>query len=138
MGDQTTYWAVIQLYVSLQIGNTVECVEGLLTINKKTPDAFRQYANTQVHCDGINITRGAQCDHVWSYVAGHSLNSHSDCPHSTDSASSHPQSIGDRYYCESGDPAEILSDNPLWDGQQFEGTFRIGTNFPPRFTCSNN
>ena len=98
-----------------------------------TPDAFSQYANTQIDFDGINITKGAQHDHIWSFVAGLSSHSSLDCPCSSDSAASPPESISDRYYCESGERTNTLSDDPLWDGQQCEGTCcnGPGTNSSP-------
>ena len=98
-----------------------------------TPDAFRQYANDDIDLDGINITRGTQHDHIWSYIAGSQL-SLADCPCSSNDASSPPHSIGDHYYCESGNPNSTLSDNPLWDDQQCEGTCCTGTNSPPWFS----
>ena len=100
----------------------------------KTPDAFHQY-NAKIDFDGMNITRGAQRDHIWSYVAGHTHNALSDCPRSSNSESRPPLSIGDRYYCESGAPTDVLrDDDPLWDGQHCEGTCRTGTNSPPWFS----
>ena len=93
-----------------------------------TPDAFRPYANNDIDLDGINITRGTQHDHIWSYIAGGS------CPCSSNDAFSPPQSIGDHYYCESFNPNRSLSDDQLWDGQQCEGTCCTGTNSPPWFS----
>ena len=106
--------------------------EKVIGYRYKTPDAFVSFGLPQINFDGINITRGTQHDHVWSYVTGHLFRS--DCPCSSNSASSPPQSIGDHYYCESGERTETLSDNPLWDGQQCEGTCCIGTNSPPWFS----
>ena len=102
----------------------------------KSPDAFRQYANTQIDFDGINITRGAQHDHIWSYVAGHTQEHQSNYPCASHRAASPPQSVGDHYYCESGDPARTWSDDPLWDGQQCESepTCCTGTNSLPWFS----
>ena len=99
-----------------------------------TPDAFGQYNNNDIDLDGINITRGTQHNHIWSYVAGHTRDSPSDCPCSSDSASSPPQSVRDRYYCDSDSPTSTLSDDPLWDSQQCEGTCRTGINSPPWFS----
>ena len=96
---------------------------------QRTPDAFRQSGNNDIDLDGINITRGAQHDHIWSYVADHKQHCPSDCPCCSNSASCPPQSIGDRYYCESGN-----SNDRLWDGQQCEGTYCTGTNSPPWFS----
>ena len=88
----------------------------------RAPDAFRP---TQIEFDGINITTGAQHIHIWSYVTGHR---NTDCPCASDSEASPPQSIGDNYYC------DTTSNDPLWDGQQCEGTCCTGTNSPPWFS----
>ena len=89
-----------------------------------TPDAFRQFAdNIQIEFDGINITTGAQRVHIWSYVAGHTQERPSNCPCASDRTASPPPSIGDNYYCDSGD---IVSNDPLWDGQHCEGTCCTG------------
>ena len=96
---------------------------------RRTSDAFRRYANNDIDLDGINITRGTQHDHIWSYVADHIQDCPSDCPCFSDSESCPPQSIGDRYYCESGN-----SNDRLWDGQQCEDTCRTSTKSPPWFS----
>ena len=49
------------------------------------------------------------------------------------------QSIADNYYCESGNPTnaipyELYPSDPLWDGQQCEGTCCSGTKSPPWFS----
>ena len=112
-----------------------------------SPDAFQRYADNGIDLDGINITHGAQHHHIWSYVAGETERSsrhmRSNCPCST-VAGTEPQSlnfVGDRnYYCESGNPTDTFADNqlyfndPLWDGQQCEGTCCNGTNSPPWFS----
>ena len=112
-------------------------------------DGFHQYANNDIDLDGINITHGAQRTHIWSYVAGitqstSSSRSRSKCPCSTNNGqgSKPPSSIGDNYYCESGNPNEgytsghLYSNDPLWDGQQCEGTCCNinGTHSPPWFS----
>ena len=96
-----------------------------------TPDAFRQYNENDIDLDGINITTGAQHNHIWSYVAGHTQDHQSDCPCSSNNPSSPPQSISNRYYCESGSPS---STHLLWDSQQCEGTCHTGANSPPWFS----
>ena len=108
----------------------------------RSPDAFAQLHSEQIDFDGVNITSGAKYDHVWSYVAG--LNemqqqSHLKCPCSTTNSHDPPSSIGENYYCESGNPDngfinKLYSDDPLWDGQQCEGTCCTGTNSPPWFS----
>ena len=111
-----------------------------------TPDAFGEFGNNDIDLDGINITHEAQRNHIWSYVAGQTQNSSSayelNCPCSTDNGqgSEPPSSIGDNYYCESGNPDEdvmfnhLYTNDPLWDGQQCEGTCCTGTNSPPWFS----
>ena len=49
------------------------------------------------------------------------------------------RSIADNYYCESGNPTnvipyELYPSDPLWDGQQCEGTCCSGTKSPPWFS----
>ena len=94
--------------------------------------------------DGISITYGVQCiNHIWSYLAGRQEmggNPLFQCPCSEENAPTPPQFIGDNYYCESGNPTDSADDNqffsndPLWDGQQCEGTCCNGTNSPPWFS----
>jgi hypothetical protein len=112
-----------------------------------SPDAFKRNSPNghHINLDGINITRGANRSHIWSYVAGIDQNpssqSRSNCPCSNENGQGigPPPSVGDRYYCESGNPdnrfmAKLYSDDPLWDGQQCEGTCCTGTNSPPWFS----
>ena len=109
-----------------------------------SPDAFTKYAgDDNIPFDGVNITHGTH--HIWSYVASWSETSTShSCPCSNNSPteqSTVPSFIGNRYYCESGNPADtfmkdhLYHDDPLWDGQQCEGTCCNGirTNSPPWF-----
>ena len=108
-------------------------------------DAFSQAVNNKIDFDGVNITRGSQHGHVWSYVGGRSERSHfrrgSNCPCLiTTDESDPPPFIGDNYYCESGNPNDtiesfthIYSNDPLWDGQQCEGTCCNSTMSPPWF-----
>ena len=107
-----------------------------------TPDAFERHANSYRDFDGINITYGQQRNHIWSYVAGVTQSNDSTntgkCP-CTEHGRDPPQSIHDNYYCESGnsDPdllQKLYVDDPLWDGQQCEGTCCNGTNSPPWFS----
>ena len=100
-----------------------------------SPDAFRHHMNSNsIDLDGINITHGTNHSHIWSYVAGYTSKHVSNCP-----CSNYPSSVGDNYYCESGNPnnphtATLYTDDPLWDGQQCEGTCCTGTNSPPWFS----
>ena len=105
------------------------------------PNAFGP--DDEVGLDGISILYGAQRRHIWSYVAGQQETSNSDsrnCPCSRIRTELPPSYIGDNYYCESGNPNEdfipnyLYSNDPLWDGQQCEGTCCNGTNSPPWFS----
>ena len=94
--------------------------------------------------DGVSITYGISRTHIWSYVAGVFEESQTDdlknvCPCSPTQGSGPPSFVGDNYYCESGNPSDtvgsiIFTDDPLWDGQQCEGTCCNGTNSPPWFS----
>ena len=108
-----------------------------------SPDAFKSTSDQSV--DGVTITHGAQ--YIWSYVAGltehgNSIYSGSTCPCSnTDGqARDPPLSIGNNYYCESGNSmsdfrrGHLYLEDKLWDGQQCEGTCCTGTNSPPWFS----
>ena len=111
-----------------------------------TPDAFGRVEHNDIDLDGININYGAQRNHIWSYAAGwtesNSSSTESQCPCSTDNGqgSEPPSSIGDNYYCESGNPDKdfmfnhLYTNDPLWDGQQCEDTCCTSTNSPPWFS----
>ena len=64
----------------------------------------------------------------------------SNCPCSTEAGANPPINIGDKYYCESGNPTDtyehskLYSNDKLWDGQQCEGTCCTGTKSPPWFS----
>ena len=108
-----------------------------------TPDAFLHYANniSSIDFDGVNITHGPQRYHIWSYVAGisESDSNPGNCPCSEfPGTMPPPSSIGNHYYCESAVrvplPGRFQEDDPLWDGQQCEGTCCSGSNSPPWFS----
>ena len=104
-----------------------------------SPDAFRSNNNQSV--DGVTITHGTQ--HIWSYVAGvyeHGTSMYT-CPCSSTNGQEPPPSIGNNYYCESGNSmsgftrGHLYLEDKLWDGQQCEGTCCCnGTNSPPWFS----
>ena len=103
-----------------------------------SPDAFRSDSDQSV--DGVTITHGTQ--HIWSYVAGvteHGTSMHT-CPCSSTNGQEPPPSIGNNYYCESGNSMSdfrrdhLYVEDKLWDGQQCEGTCCTGTNSPPWFS----
>ena len=80
--------------------------------------------NSDQDFDGVSITRGCSRQKVWSFIAGYSELgfSSSSCPCNTGSFVPVPSSIGNNYFCESGNPdgspSQILyTSDPLWDGQ---------------------
>ena len=114
-----------------------------------SPDAFNQFNKLKEFngrgLDGITISHGAQQGYIWSYAAGLTESSStpstaSNCPCSTVAGAQPPTNIGDNYYCESGNPTntfeegQLFSNDPLWDGQQCEGTCCTGTKSPPWFS----
>ena len=87
---------------------------------------------------------GAQQEYIWSYAAGltESSSQHrvNNCPCSTEAGSQAPTHIGEKHYCESGNPTstyeegQLYSNDPLWDGHQCEGTCCTGTKSPLWFS----
>ena len=109
-----------------------------------SPDAFTRFNNNNRDLDGVIISHGARQEHIWSYAAGVTESSQAlganNCPCSTVAGSTPPTHIGEQHYCESGNPTDIFefgqlySNDPLWDGQQCEGTCCTGTKSPPWFS----
>ena len=72
-------------------------------------------------------------------VTEYSTSMHS-YPRSNINGQEPPPSIGNNYYCESGNSmsdfrqGHLYLENKLWDGQQCEGTCCTGTNSPPWFS----
>ena len=110
-----------------------------------TPDGFSHFSVNEVsldqgYMDGISITYGEPRHHIWSYVAGvHETNPNiNNCPCSIPPGRMTSVNIGSNYYCESGNPTDslprqIFSNDPLWDGEQCEGTCCSGSKSPPWF-----
>ena len=108
-----------------------------------SPDAFGQFVDKE-DFNGVNITSGVQRHHVWSNVS--SVNerppsySRSKCSCSATNGRNPPPSIGDKYYCESGNPNDnflsnhFYSNDLLWDGQQCEGACCNSIMTPPWFS----
>ena len=112
-----------------------------------SPDAFARFDDNNITIDGVNITSGEDHQHIWSFVAGISdgllSRSGSNCPcsNASDQESGPQQFIGNNFFCESGNPSndnimdnQFFSTDPLWDGQQCEGTCCTGANSPPWFS----
>jgi len=76
---------------------------------KGSPDAYEPSSQSidGVYVDGISITLGSPCKHVWTYVVGttddHNYNGKYNCPCATYPGSSPPAFVGNDYHCESGD-----------------------------------
>ena len=131
MAENTVYSRVCGQVIGYQVGS---------------PDAFGPGLNpNNTDMDGVNITQlGIQHYHIWSVVAGVTENSNrhgkSNCPCSFSSGQGSPSYIGNKYYCESGNPNDgwkynqVFSNDPLWDGKKCEGTCCTGTNYPPWFS----
>jgi hypothetical protein len=109
-----------------------------------SPDGFNP-THAPPTMDGIVISHGESQHHIWSYIAGASENisehRRSNCPCSSAAGVEPIQSIGDNYYCESGNPTNTIPNNntlfpsdPLWEGEQCEGTCCSVTKSPPWFS----
>ena len=79
--------------------------------------------------DGVTISHGPSQQQIWTLMGGYSElgTSTSSCPCNTGSSVSVPSSIGNNYFCESGNPnsspSQILyTSDPLWDGQGCGGS----------------
>ena len=85
----------------------------------------------QTYVDGVSITRGSPCQHIWTFITSHnevkdvgSDNRHS-CPCVfPDSVPPLPSFIGNDWFCKSGLSEEttvggvFYNSDPLWDGEQ--------------------
>ena len=93
---------------------------------KGSPNAFfdsLKYSIDSYYVDGLSITHGNPCQHIWTYAAG--ITDHeghtSRCPCAATPGPAPPSFVGSDYYCESGATSSFnlttyyLSD-PLWDG----------------------
>ena len=93
------------------------------------PEAFEPAGTTidSNYVDGISITKGNPCQHLWTYAAGLSENYSSynfQCPCSTPDYdfSLIPNFVGNHYYCEAGltgiQNKHFVWEDPLWDGKR--------------------
>ena len=78
------------------------------------------------YVDGISITHGLPCIHVWTAMAGWSGKSMTEslycCPCSTGCTQAVPKFIGNNFFCELGNqydryPNGLFEADPLWDGK---------------------
>ena len=94
-----------------------------------TPNAFNKQIKSidGPYVDGASITYGSTTrKHIWTYASGydpHTTSKQWTCPCNTDSTNTPPSYVGNDYYCETSSIyiTTAISD-PLWDGQQCDGT----------------
>ena len=110
-----------------------------------SPDAFHPDGDiNQAYADGVSITYGQPRTHIWSYVGGYTdfLERPDTCPCTYSNSTPPPEFVGDNYYCESANKAELenfagqfFAADKLWDGQQcdHEGACCIAKS-PPWFS----
>ena len=117
-----------------------------------SPDAFWPYNNNkgltlaQVFPDGVVLTHGSSCNHIWCFAAGHNqgLNAAHGCPCSTSSrfTGTVPPFIGDCYFCDSGSPHSntgsfLYDTDPLWDGEGCRNSDHCCTFHNPPWFCKD-
>ena len=96
-----------------------------------------------VYVDGLSITYSSPRRHLWTFASavreGPSSYTGSNCPCSNYPGSSPPSFVGNNWYCESGNPesttpSSLLSNDPLWDGEDCEGSCCSNGKTPPWFS----
>ena len=110
-------------------------------------EAFEHTNINSNYVYGLSITHGIPRSHIWTYAVGNTEGDHSvaswNCPCADpDHPSSDipPSFVGDDFYCESGNPTNTWSPNrfypndPLWDGEDCEGTCCSNGKTPPWFS----
>ena len=110
-----------------------------------SPDGFLSSRTVdQNYVDGVSITYGRNPrQHIWTYTAGVTENSMnyaiSNCPCWNPSAKQSPEFVGEKFYCESANPSDMLDStgflyvsDKLWDNQQCsnEGTCCTNVSLP--------
>ena len=88
-----------------------------------TDGAVSRYING-VYIDGISLTHGSPCKHIWNFIGGACENHNpSLCCCGTSGPTNVPSFVGTCYYCESGNPnknwqhGKFYNTDLLWDGQ---------------------
>jgi len=99
---------------------------------KGTPSAFAfnrtpTRSIEDIYLDGVSITVGNPCKHVWSYGVGltqlqNNLPHKTNCPCAKTPGEKPPPYVGEHYHCESGSrshtvPSTFYGSDPLWDGR---------------------
>ena len=119
------------------IGYQYGSIDSFVTSNNPTDTI------NEVYVDGLSITYGVPRQHLWTYTAAvrerSSSYTGSNCPCSSYPGASPPSFLGNNWYCESGNPNPytpiyLLSNDPLWDGENCEGTSCSNGKSPPWFS----
>ena len=100
--------------------------KGLTPEGGPVPDVYASKTINGVYVDGVSITFGDTCKHVWTYAAGLSDDyyyPYYNCPCASNSSLQAPSFVGNDYYCESGntgiiDDSVLYFEDALWDGKQ--------------------
>ena len=117
----------------------------------RSPDAFhRSNVRTleQNYVDGLSITYGTPRQHLWTFAAGvregpgtpnNQRITNCPCSNVPGPGAPAPSYVGNNWYCESGNPngaipSNIAGDDPLWDGDNCEGTCCSNGKSPPWFS----
>ena len=114
-------WFTISIPKALCLGHTVGCASAHFDVKgvsyehicgqakgyqKGSTDAFHRNKQSidDVYVDGISITIGSPCKHVWTYAVGYSdgYDSVANCPCATHPGPYPPAFVRNDYYCESG------------------------------------
>ena len=101
--------------------STLKCVVKLLD----TTDGSNNNDINRYYIDGISLTHGSPCKHIWSFILGLLENfnlSGYPCDTNGTGAKSAPSFVGTDYYCESGNldnsrQSKRYTNDPLWDGK---------------------
>ena len=150
--DLTPQQEVVLVHSIPLVISTVRCVEDLIGYQFGSTDAFsiddlennKRTTIDEPYVDGISITNGMPCTHIWTFAAGASENGSCislNCPCSNGNHLQ-PSYVGSNYYCESAYQDDCYMSgvfffgDPLWDGQQCdnEGTCCTSANNPPWFS----
>ena len=113
MGDKTL---LVQTPFTLQDNCTAKCVVGSSAqYQVDSQDAFLPgWGINETYADGVSITYGQPCTHIWSYVGGYIdfLGTHNNtCPCIHSDTTQPPEFVGDNYYYESAneEPLHIFA-----------------------------
>ena len=102
-----------------------------------------------IYVDGVSLIHGIPRNHIWTFAVGGTDGSIGDnrvnCPCVNQSASGNifpPNFVGDNYFCESGNHGghfgqrKFFEEDPVWDGQQYEGACCSNGKSPPWFSVT--